>query len=256
MKQICSLILALFLTLFTATGQDFRLPPPTKEEGEVRVLCIGNSFTYYNGCDAMLADIAASQGLRLQIGKHLKGSQTLGMHLKLENTLKAIEAGGYDFALLQEQSITPAKYSRDGYLQTYDDLKSMIRLIKTYSPDAVIILERTWSYPGSQAGGFGTMEDLDRHLERGTKKMARKAHIRRSPIGNAFNAVRKERPDIVLLDPDEVHQSPEGAYLKACVNYLVITGKAFEGDVDCCGIEPQIAEYLRSVAEKTTLYRK
>lgn len=253
MKRVCTLLLILLTALFPAASQRFQAPSLPKGYDEIWVLCVGNSFSYYHDCDIMLKDIAASQGLSIRIGKYFKGGQTFGQHLKLQETRKAILAGNYDFALFQDQSVTPAKYSRDGYVQAYDDLVSLKRQVVMRSPDCKVILERTWSYPGKEAGGFGTAEELDKHLEKGTKEMARKAHLWLSPIGNAFNTSRAERPDIKLLGPDDKHQSSEGSYLKSCVNYLVITGKPFSGYVDNCGIDPEAASYLRRVAERTVL---
>ena len=69
----------------------------------------------------------------------------------------------------------------------------------------------------------------------------------------AFEAALAARPDLKLLGPDDHHQSIEGAYLKACVNYLLIVGKPFSGEPDCCGVDPEVAAFLRSVAEKTVL---
>ena len=253
MKRLTLLLLVLLTVLFPAAAQRFQAPSLPKGYDEIWVLCVGNSFTYYHDCDVMLKDIAASQGLTIRIGKYLKGGQTFGQHLKLQNTKKAILAGNYDFAFLQDQSVTPAKYSRDGYVQCYEDLLSLKRQVVMRSPDCKVVLERTWGYPGGEAGGFGTMEELDKHLEKGTREMARKAHLWLSPIGNAFNLARSERPDVKLLGKDDKHQSNEGSYLKSCVNYLVITGKPFKGYVDNCGIDPETASFLRRIAEKTVL---
>ncbi len=76
-----------------------------------------------------------------------------------------------------------------------------------------------------------------------------------SPIGNAFETVYNENRSIRLFDTDNKHQSHYGTYLKACVNYLLITGKTFSGKPADCGLEPEKAEYLRSVAERTVLGR-
>ena len=253
MKRIFALSLFLLLSVFSLRADKFRLPAETKNPDAVRVLLIGNSFTYYHDADDMLVEIASSQGVNIDMGEFLKGGQTFGQHLKLANSRKAIAAGNYDFAFLQDQSVTPAKYSRDKYKQALDDLIALKRLVVTRSPDCKVILERTWGYDGKEAGGFGDRETLDKHLEKGTKEMASKAKTWRSPIGIAFNTSIAERPEIALLGDDDKHQSAAGSYLKACVNYLVITGKAFEGYVPNCGIEPEAAAFLRDVAERTVL---
>lgn len=72
-------------------------------------------------------------------------------------------------------------------------------------------------------------------------------------IGDAFMAVDPEKFDATLYNGDGHHQSHYGSYLKACVNYLTITGEPFEGYVPDCGIDPRRAEYLRSVAQQVIL---
>ena len=255
MKRLLTVLLAALLCA-ASSAQRFQLPEPPKAPDEIWVLCIGNSFTYHHDADVLLQDIASSQGVRMQIGKYLKGGQTFGQHLNLPETQKAIDAGNYDYCFLQDQSVNPARLARDGKTEVLDDLINLKSRIIRKSPDCKFILEHTWSYAGKEAGGMGTQEELDKYLRKGTKKMARKGHTWYSPIGEAFNTVYKDRPDIHLLDKDDKHQSQEGAYLKACVNYLIITGKRFSGPVAGGGLAPATAAYLREVAEKTVLGRE
>ena len=74
-----------------------------------------------------------------------------------------------------------------------------------------------------------------------------------SPIGVAFRIVREGTSGINLYHTDNKHQSVYGAYLKACVNYLVLYGEAFGSSPADCGIEASKAAYLRSVAEQVVL---
>ena len=252
MKRILTFLLAAVLAT-AASAQKFQLPEAPKAPDEIWVLCIGNSFTYHHGADILLKEVAESQGLKMQVGKYLKGGQTFGQHLNLPETQQAIAAGPYDFCFLQDQSVNPARLAKDGKQEVFDDFVALKGRVVRKSPDCKIILEHTWSYAGKNAGGMETQEILEKYLKKGTKKMARKGHTWYSPIGEAFSIVYKDRPDIHLLDKDDKHQSLEGAYLKACVNYLVITGKRFSEPVADGGVEPATAAYLRTVAEKAVL---
>ena len=253
MKKLSTIFLACLLCGFTSFGQQFKLPEGPAGPGQVRILCIGNSFTYVHGTDLMLQQIASSQGLEFVIGKYLAGGYTFGRHLENEESRQAVAFGGYDYAFLQDQSANPARYSRDKDKTVLEDFKALKRNVLAASPGCKVFLERTWSYGGFEAGGFGTKESLEYHLVRGARKMGRKGHAKVSPIGDAFEAALAARPDLKLLGPDDHHQSLEGAYLKACVNYLLIVGKPFSGEPDCCGVDPEVAAFLRSVAEKTVL---
>ncbi|MBR4756739.1 MAG: hypothetical protein IK076_07345 [Bacteroidales bacterium] len=253
MKRVFIYFLAILACSLCAYSQEFQLPSANKGEDEIRVLCIGNSFTYVHGTDIMLQQIAESQGVNIQVGKYLSGGYTFGKHLQNEKSREAVEFGGYDIAFLQDQSSNPARYARDNDVQVYKDFKALKKYVKSYSPKCKVFLERTWGYSGENSQGFGTLENLDRYLDKGTAKMARKACTKVSPIGKAFMEAMSLRPEVKLLGDDNHHQSLEGAYLKACVNYLVITRKRFSGQTACCGVDPETAAFLRSVAEKTVL---
>ena len=253
MRNILTSILACLLCCLSASAQHFQLPLDSKTPGEIRVLCIGNSFTYVHDTDKLLQQIAASQGLTIDIGKNLVGGYTFRKHLENEKSIEAVDFGGYDYAFLQDQSANPARYSRDRDKTVLKDLKTLKRNVKAHSPKCKVILERTWTYGGAGFGGFDSEEDLEYHLARGAAKMARRAGTGLSPIGAAFKDAESLMPSIKLLGPDNHHQSLEGAYLKACVNYLIISKKPFTGNPDCCGVDPETAAFLRSVAEKNVL---
>lgn len=225
------------------------------QEKTTRVICIGNSFTYFYDSNIRLEEIAASQGHSLKTKACIVGGYTFIRHLKNDDTMGTIVYNQYDYAFLQDQSQTPAVYARDpraGRLIARDAAELAER-VKCYSPDIKIYLEHTWAYPSGDCGGFGTMENFDKLLRDGAKKIAKKAHTDVSPIGEAFAIARAERPDIVLLDPDFKHQSALGTYLKSCVNYLLIYKEPFHGEVANCGNDAATCAYLRSVAERVVL---
>jgi len=243
------LILAVLLLPIGGQAQKFALPSGGYEDG-VRVLLLGNSFTYFHDCDTMLIRIGRSQGVKICLGEYLKGGQTFGQHLNHPASGEAIAAGNYQVAFIQDFSNNAALYARDGRKDILRNTRDLKARILQASPLCRIILERTWSYSGNGAGGFASAEELDRWLDKGSKAIARKARLERSPIGEAFNLVRRERPDIPLLGPDDKHQSAAGSYLKCCVNWLILSGKPFSGEVDACGLDPDTARYLRDAAER------
>ena len=59
--------------------------------------------------------------------------------------------------------------------------------------------------------------------------------------------------DVNLLADDDKHPSLAGAYLKACVTYLVLSGRRFKGSVPSCGLAEEDAKSLRSIAESVVL---
>ena len=218
----------------------------------VKVLCLGNSFTYFSNVPSMLKEIAWSQGHYFNINAHLKGGRTIGQHLGLILSAHTIEYGDYDVAFLQDQSQNPARFAADpkSHAHVPSDFAALSEMVLRHSPDCRIIMEHTWAYPSQRFGGFGDFETFTRLLHEGSQAMAATNGSEVSPIGKGFEIVYNENKGIRLYDTDNKHQSHYGAYLKACVNYLIITGERFSGNVACCGIEPDKAAYLQSAAER------
>lgn len=219
------------------------------------VLCIGNSFTYFSNGPSMLKEIAWSQGHYFDVKASLKGGQSLGQHLDRILTRKLVEEGGWDYVFLQDQSQAPARYAADSLKFAYvtEEYMTLCSLIGSNSPDCRIVMEHTWAYPALDFGGFDDFHRFTELLGEGSRRMAGLNGAMVSPIGTAFETVWNESKEVRILDTDDKHQSHYGTYLKACVNYLMITGKAFTGDVPDCGLEPDKAEYLRHIAERTVL---
>ena len=235
----------------------------------LNVLCVGNSFTYVDGACMMLKEIAWNEGHLLRMKATLKGGRSFEDHLELPVSRNVVNAGHYDWAFLQDQSQSPAWYAADttgyGYVNM-NFLKLTDRLLSR-SRKCHVVLESTWAWKKNDFGGFGSYEVFDSLMTAGTAKMAKNASaifgdndFSVSPIGEAFRMVRDGDSGIELYDTDEKHQSEYGAYLKACVNYLVIFGEPFKSvpaegatsSVDC-GLPHDKAGYLRQVAEKVVL---
>ena len=213
------------------------------------VFLLGNSFTYFYGEPLMLQEIAFSQGLLLNISSSLKGGQTFRDHSRLTRSLSTLSSKVFDYAFLQGQSQEPARLAAKP--AAAKDVKlalcELCNYLRSTSPDCKIFVENTWAYESGSFGGFDSMEEFDRLLAAGTGQLANASHSRVSPVGKAFAAAREA--GINLYDYDLKHPGLAGAYLKACVTYLVISGKPFKGDVPSCGIDEETAAKLRTIAE-------
>ena len=218
-----------------------------------KVLCLGNSFSYYSNPAWMLKEIAWREGHALNIKAHFKGSQTLTQHLSLGFSTDVIEQGGYDCAFLQDQSQNPANYGRDATASILTGLTTLADKVRAASPSCKVILEETWTFSSASYGGFTDFPTFETYNDAGAKAMAKAAGTWVSPIGPAFRQVREGGSGINLYYSDSMHQSEYGAYLKACVNYLVLFGERFGADPADCGLNPDKAAYLRSVAEQIVL---
>lgn len=252
MKRILSLLLLLFGLVSSAFAQ-------TAMTDTLRVLCVGNSFTFFSNSHEMLVKIAASQRHHIQMRAAYEGGYTMNRHLHDLRTINAVEtmSQGYDCVFLQDQSQMHARYAADPkrWALAADDTRQMADRVRMYSPDARIWLECTWAYTAGNCGGFGSLKDFDEMLFQGAIAIAQIADTHVSPIGSAFAVARQERPDINLYESDQKHQSAYGSYLKSCVNYLLIYGAPFSQPVDCCDLSAEPCKYLQSLAERIVLTR-
>lgn len=221
-------------------------------DNSIRILMVGNSFTYCNDSWDMLAKICASEGKKVTIVHSAEPGYAFADHLKCEATTKAILEGEYSYAILQDQSQTPAKYALNpkGNVQSRNNFITMTNRIFGWSPRAMIIVEETWAYVGDKFGGFASMTEFDNYIQNGARLYAEVIRGKVSPTGTAFATVRSERPDINLYAEDNIHPSAYGSYLKSCVNYLTIFGGKFSSSKENCGLDPEICKYLKTVAKK------
>ena len=221
-----------------------------------KVLFLGNSFTHYFCTAWKLKELARSQGHQLDMRINIKGSQTFANHLTLELSQAAINEGGYDYAFLQEQSQAHATYSANptANVQLLTDMRNLSAQVVKASPDCRVVLENTWPFPKSSWDGHGSSASFEQALLAGAKAIAAAddnvACV--SPIGVAFDkAYSAGITD--LWYTDSKHPNNNGAYLKACVNYLVIFGEPFDENAVDCGVAADIAAKLRAIAEYVVL---
>lgn len=239
---------------FTAVNvQNFGTQKPTQTR---KLLVLGNSFSYYFNPVFMLKEIAWSQGYDLKIKAHLKGSQDFADHLSLSMSSDAIEQGGYDYAIIQDQSTNPAKYASNptAYASVVDNCVELARKIRQYSPDCKIILDLTWAYPASSYGSYQSYEEFDRLLKEGTMAMAEAADTWVAPVGPAFAQSRTDHSGWSLYySGDSKHPTRSSAYLKACVEFVTLFGEEFTGEVPNCNVASDRGEYFRSLAESLVI---
>ena len=70
-----------------------------KDADSLRVLWVGNSYTYYNDMPAIVQQIAATQKVKVSCTRFLKGGERFSGHLTNQKLLKALAAGGWDYVV-------------------------------------------------------------------------------------------------------------------------------------------------------------
>lgn len=101
-KIVLKFLLLLFVPFFTQA----------RDTDSLRVLWVGNSYTYYNDMPSTVRQIAATQKVKLSCTRFLKGGERLSGHLKNQKLLDAIAAGGWDTS--SSRSRVPHRPCRPG----------------------------------------------------------------------------------------------------------------------------------------------
>ena len=212
---------------------------------------LGNSFTYYYGTAFMLKEIARSEGHQIDAVVGVKGSQSFSDHVRLFMSQEVLKQGNFDYAFLQDSSPNQAEYADKGTKSLLDAANTLNTQTLTYSPNCQIVYERTWACTADNYRGYGSYDKLDYLIKTGTEKLVADVDHKGvviSPIGLGFRVAREQ--GLNLIYSDNKHQNREGAYMKACINYLFVYKTRFTNNVSNCGIDPTVAKSIRDIAER------
>ena len=175
----------------------------------MRILFLGNSFTFFNDLPDMVAEI-----LNAEVGRNLRGGAYLSQHLDEADELcpitrKLLTEETWDYVVLQDHSRGPIDHS-EAFHRAVDALCPMIR-----AAGGKPILYETWAYEeGTErlASTGMTFEAMQQALTDGYRAAAERNAALVAPVGQAFAAARHVTS---LYTEDNYHPSPAGTRLAA-----------------------------------------
>ena len=188
----------------------------------LRVLFIGNSYTYFNNLATSIADMAAArhESRTLTSTVVLVGGSTLEAHLGRADALRELSRGGWDYVVLQEQSTRPIT-----------DPPALWRDARAFADAATkagarVVLYETWAREATP--------QLQDSLTRMYHRAAEAAGAKVAHVGEAWAAFRATEQvaapaHSALFIADGSHPTTAGTYLAACVFYATLYGKSPEG---------------------------
>ena len=197
----------------------------------MKILFIGNSYTYYNDMPAIFRKLADENGKHVEVYSVTAGGRYLRQNMDADDTcamqLKALLQDHYfDVCVIQEQSTYPVR-DLDGFL------KDAARLAEMLSPSVKrFVLYTTW---GRQFGAKFltesglTPESMADRLAHAYRQAASQIQTNLckeaalSPVGAAFAAIN-HLGSLELYTPDLSHPSYTGSCLAAYVHYFTIFG--------------------------------
>jgi hypothetical protein len=222
---------------------------PSNAADCLKVLFIGNSYTYENDLPTVLSMLAKSGGHALETGLLAAGGRTLMDHLHDPQTLERIQGDDWTYVVLQEQSEIPAvESSRTASM--YPAVRELAAMIRRNR--AVPLLLETWGHrDGAEEFGIADYPTMQNDLAVGYGTIARELNLAVIPVGSAWQAARERHPEIELWQSDGSHPNRNGTYLAACVLYAVLYRQSPAGLSYTFQIPPQTAGLLQEAARET-----
>lgn len=199
----------------------------------IKILWVGNSFTYFNDLPEMVSKLAATQGLKVENTTVLKGGEKLSGHFRNPELMKQLEKGGWDYMVLQEQSSNPAYSTKFVADSVFPFAHSIDSIAHVYSPGMKTIYYMTWGHKNGSLrqtdypldDSYETMQD---RIKTTYIDLAYENNGWCAPVGLAWKKIREEHPEIELYIEDNFHPSLAGSYLAACTILATILQEDFE----------------------------
>ncbi|MCX6288590.1 MAG: hypothetical protein NTW92_02350 [Bacteroidetes bacterium] len=209
----------------------------------LKLLFIGNSFTYRNGGIEKHIKLMADntkKPINIQVDKATKGGATLKIHFGIDSVHEKIKNGNNDIVILQEDIPEYKEHSVAPFFEYATLFEKEIALSKSK-----LVFFMAWPY--ERLNWISLDEIVAAH-----KSIAKQLNATVAPVGIALDRSLRIRPEMAMLGKDKEHESIHGTYLASCVIYATLFNKSLKGvSYWPEGITKQEARYLQALAWKT-----
>jgi hypothetical protein len=213
----------------------------------VRVLFLGNSYTYVNDLPTVFRDLARAAGQNVDTGMVANGGETLAQHAASTDDAGALGGSHWQFVVLQEQSEIPSVESfRQS--QMYPAARSLVATVR--AGGATPVLLQTWAHQGGWPDYGLSYAAMQTAIDEGYGSIAAELKVAVAPAGQAWQAVVAKAPGIVLWQPDGSHPTPAGTLLAACALYTRIFGPCPVGGAYTDGLPSSEIATLEGIANQ------
>ncbi|HVO43520.1 MAG TPA: hypothetical protein VMT34_12895 [Aggregatilineales bacterium] len=188
----------------------------------IRVLFIGNSYTYVNNLPGLIIELAAYEPRPLDAEMIVEGGATLANHWTEGKALAAIRRGHWEYVVLQEQSTLGSGIVINDIDQIGDPANFYVA-VRRFDAEirkggARTVLFLTWARQNAPQN-----QTL---LTQAYTNIARELHVVVSPVGPAWQVARITDSSLALHQSDGSHPTSTGSYLAACVFYATFYRKS------------------------------
>jgi hypothetical protein len=176
--------------------------PPRTDAAPLRVLFVGNSYTYVNDVPGLVARVAAARGVELVPGMVAEPNFAIEDHLARRDYAEAL-ARGWDWVVLQ---------------QGPSSLPENQELLRLHAGRAAALARER----GIKVALFAAWPALDNAhtwpaAELSYRNAAHANGLCVLPVSTAWRLARERAPDVQLYASDRLHAGLEGSLLAALV---------------------------------------
>lgn len=182
----------------------------------MRVLFLGNSHTYYNDMPHIFQMMCRERAKDVQVDMQAYPGVTYYWHYSLNTALRyALMHGEYDVMFMQQAAHDPCPPREE----TLRDAAAIVALAKKCGVEPIQTVP--WAekrFPEHQQGMYEIYSTL-----------AEENGIRLNPVGNVFEDVLENHPDIDLYFYDGEHANEYGSYVIAMCAFATIFHESVQG---------------------------
>lgn len=183
-----------------------------QSEDTLRVLFVGNSYTYFWNLPQTVSAMAATKDRVIVARKSTSGGVTWKQHWEGDRGLESrsmITQNDWDVVVLQNHSMST--------INAYDDFMEyggrFVDLVKSQGVKPVLYM--TW------ARAYNPL--MQATISKAYETLGDTKDVDVVPVGEIWERSRELRPDLNLYDPDGSHPSTSGTYLTACAFFSYLT---------------------------------
>lgn len=199
--------LALLLATAAVADDDKR----ARDAGPLRVLFVGNSYTYTHAMPVVVSMVAQASGVLVLPGMLAQPDYSLEDHI-VTGAYDAMLERGWDWVVLQQgPSSLPAsrEHLRTWSLRAAESARERGIRVALMSAWPALGNAHTWA-----------------NAETSYRLAAEAARACVAPVAAAWRHARERHPDIGLYQRDRLHPEPAGTLLAALVIVRALTGRA------------------------------
>lgn len=189
-------------------------PLKAQDTTAIRVLFVGNSFTYFYNLPQVVMAMAHSQEVNLETRQSTVGGSNLEQHWKSERgtlTRELLETQVWDYVVFNNHSLS-ALETPESFLEYGQKFAELVR-----EKGAEPVFMVTWAYKSNPL--------MQPRITSMHEQLARATNAALVPVGPIFAEARKWRPDLELFFDDK-HPSANGTYLLGLSFYKYFTGQS------------------------------